>query len=368
MITYCTNIHPAEDWIEVLAGLEAYVVPVKAAVSPHEPFPVGLRLSARAADEIDDGESEKFLDWLAEHGCYIPTINGFPYEAFHRSGLKEDVYLPDWRSAERVRYSLRLADLLGKWLPEGMTGSVSTVPVGFRDHVRKEDCAAVRRNLLSVLEHLDRIRQDKGRDIVLSLEPEPGCVLETTAEAAAFLEAMDFPDDLRRGVGICLDCCHQAVEFESPRECLTTLGRAGVRIGKVQVSSGLRFVGSETGRAAGWAEPYYLHQVVAKGKDGALYRYNDIPDALADRGSREDDEWRIHFHVPVNAERTESSGTTRFFVEEVVPLLPPGVLLEVETYTWKVLPEEERVGSVTESIVREIEWVRSVESSREASP
>ncbi|OHE18547.1 MAG: xylose isomerase [Syntrophobacterales bacterium GWC2_56_13] len=359
MITYCTNIHPGESWGEIFSNIKTHVIAVRNAVSPNEPFPVGLRLSNRAAREMNNDVSQRFQDWLEEKGCYIPTINGFPYASFHRPGLKEGVYLPDWRSEERAVYTMLLTDLLASWLPEGMRGSISTVPVGFRTRIGREDYPAVRRNLLDVLEHIDRLRQKKGRDIVLSLEPEPGCVIETTADAVSFLERMDFPEGLRTGAGICLDLCHLAVEFEAPSGSLEMLSQAEIRIGKVQVSSGLRFLHSEIDSLGDFVEPRYLHQVVIRDGDGVLTRYNDIPEAVRLHSARAGEEWRVHFHVPIYAERTQACGTTNFFIEEALPLFSRDVLLEIETYTWRILPAGLQAGTVDESIIREIEWLKA---------
>jgi hypothetical protein len=257
VITYCTNIHPGESWDEVFSNLKTHVTTVKNAVSPHRPFPLGLRLSHRAVCEIDQEASERFLGWLEENGFFVPTINGFPYGSFHVQGIKDKVYLPDWRSSKRVEYSKGLATLLSAWLPEGITGSVSTVPVWFRGHAGREEFPLVRRNLIAVLEHIDRIKQRTGRDIILSLEPEPGCMLETADDVVSFFDAMDFPGELRTSIGICFDCCHQAVEFEAPSSFLNLLSGAEIRIGKVQISAGLRFAPSELGGLADFAEPCY---------------------------------------------------------------------------------------------------------------
>lgn len=358
MITYCTNIHPGEGWAETFLNLRSHLPAVKAAVSPGEPFPVGLRLSHRAAMELDEPASAGFADWLRRNGCFVPTINGFPYGSFHSSGVKEKVYLPDWRRQERAGYTARLATLLDSWLPEGVRGSISTVPVGFGKGFGDEAMGVVRWNLLSVLEHLDRLRQKSGKEIILSLEPEAGCLLEATGEVIGFFDRMDFPDPLASCIGVCLDCCHQAVQFENPAETLAQLDGAGIRLGKVQISSALRMKDPDLAMLEKYCEPCYLHQVVVRNGAGVLRRYNDLPEALEADTGEGGEEWRVHFHVPIFAEGTGSFGTTRFFIEEALPLLERDVLLEVETYTWDVLPAELRSDSVTTSIVREIRWLK----------
>jgi len=358
LITYCTNIHPGESWRENFAALRRHVPAVKAAVSPDAAFPIGLRLSRRAADDLDEGENANFRAWLRDNDCFVPTINGFPYGAFHGERIKERVYLPDWRSPERSAYTMRLADLLAGWLPDGLVGSISTVPIGFKGTVDATGVPDARRQLTRVLEHLQALRASRGREIVLALEPEPGCLLETTEEVCRFFAAMALPAELRDLIGICYDCCHQAVEFEDPAESLARLSDAGIRVAKVQVSSALSLASPTVARLARFNEPCYLHQVAVRRPDGALHRFPDLPDAIAEHGRLADAEWRCHFHVPIFSPGTDDVGTTRPFLEQALPLLPDDSLLEVETYTFDVLPPELRGASVTDSIVREIRWLK----------
>jgi sugar phosphate isomerase/epimerase len=206
-LTYCTNIHPGESWAEVRANLEQHVLAVKARVSPDAPFGVGLRLSGRAANELVDARALR--RWLDDHGLYVFTINGFPHGAFHATPVKEEVYRPDWREPERVAYSNRLADLLVELLPDGVDGTISTVPGCFQ--ARAGGDAEMAANLARCAEHLAAIEARTGRAIMLALEPEPCCVMETIAQTVAFFDthAID-----RRRIGVCLDVCHAAVEFE----------------------------------------------------------------------------------------------------------------------------------------------------------
>lgn len=358
LITYCTNIHPGETWEETFAALAGHVPAIKAAVSPDDPFPIGLRLSSRAARELSAAGTGQFAAWLGEHDCFVPTINGFPYGSFHGGSVKEQVYLPDWRSSDRTGYTIALADLLADLLPEGSTGSISTVPVGFKGVVQRDDFPLVRKQLHGVLLHLSRMLQERGKRIVLALEPEPGCILETTDELCRFFEEMAFPPILQPHLGICLDCCHQAIQFEEPATCLSRLNEAGIPIAKIQASSAIRLVDPDCDLLRGYVEPCYLHQVVIRRRDGTLVRYSDLPEALAGHQRESGDEWRCHFHVPIFLAGTGMPGTTRRFLEELLPPLPKGILLEVETYTWGVLPPELRSGTVTDSIIREITWLK----------
>jgi sugar phosphate isomerase/epimerase len=243
MLTYCSNIHPGEGWSDVLANIESHGRAVKAAVSPRAAFPLGLRISAQAAHEIDAREAARFRDWCAAQGFDVPTLNGFPYGRFHGTGVKEKVYLPDWRSPERVQYTRRLGELLAAWLPlrgPGARGSISTVPIAFRAHWDEGDRALVRRHLIETLDALARLRDASGHEIVLSLEPEPRCLLETTDETVAFFAALALPASLAPGLGLCFDCCHQAVEFEDAARALAMLRDAGIRLLEAVSQAGVR--------------------------------------------------------------------------------------------------------------------------------
>lgn len=353
-MTYCTNIHPGETWEEVSTSVWQNVLKVKERVSPDAPFPVGLRVSARAAREATTESAVEFLEELGQSGCFIPTINGFPFGSFHGDRVKEQAYLPDWRSRERVQYTLDLVRLLNVWLPNGITGSISTVPVGYRAHLNRQDFPLIRENLLSVLKELEGAAEG-GKRIILALEPEPGCLLETAEDAIRFFETMDFPQDFRPFIGLCYDCCHGAVMFEEPRQALFALEQAGITVPKIQVSSAVRLLRDHAAAAELFREPRYLHQTnVRRGAD--ILPFGDLPDALLE-GARMDEEWRIHFHLPLYDDGRGRYGTTNGFIPHVLACRPAGALLEIETYTYDVLPD--KPASITDSICREFEWLRS---------
>jgi hypothetical protein len=367
VLTYCTNIHPGEAWSDVRRNLETHALAVKRSVSPDDPFPLGLRISGRAASELDENEIARFHEWLAEHECSVPTLNGFPHGRFHGAGVKERVYLPDWRTPERAEYTRRLGDILAGWLPEGVKGSISTAPVAFARDFDAREWDAVRRHWTESVAHLARLRDERGVEIVLALEPEPACVVERSEQVLEFFERMALPESLAPHAGVCFDCCHQAVEFEDPWESFTRLTDSGIPIGKVQVSSALRARGEEIGALSRFDEPTYLHQVVAQRIDGSFARYDDLPEFLAE-DLRDFAEARVHFHVPIFAEHLGSCGNTRFFLEDLLPRLDPEILLEVETYTFDVLPPELRTDSMSASIVRELEWARKAANEANRRP
>lgn len=356
MLTYCSNIHPGESWEETFANLRRYVPGVKAQVSPGASFPVGLRLSGRAASELDDELAAEFRAWCLDHDCYVATVNGFPYGAFHYVPVKVKVYWPDWRHPERLGYTKKLASLLSSWLPEFKNGSISTVPLGFKDDIGPNDWETIRANLLRALQFLDSLAQKTGKEIVLSLEPEPGCLLETTEDVVRFFEVLDLPDRLRPFLSVCYDCCHQALQFESPGHSLQLLAENDIRIGHVQVSSALRLEHGDIGQLKRFCEPCYLHQSVGRRRDGALVRYLDLEQAIA-ASDQDVEEWRVHFHIPVFIDRLCDCASTQPFLREILPRLATNIPLEVETYTWTVLPADLQTETVTESIVRELAWV-----------
>jgi sugar phosphate isomerase/epimerase len=379
-LTYCTNVHPGETLPSVRALLKRHVVSVKAAVAPTQRFGVGLRLAAAAADALDAPEElAKFKAELDADGLYCFTLNGFPYGAFHGTRVKENVYLPDWRDAERVRYTQGLVRILAELLPLGVKGSISTVPGCF-----KPNAAGAERRMadamIDVVAMLVDVARSKGRHIALALEPEPECFLETTDEAVRFFERYLFgrearqrlvdaadiePADaeraLRRHLGVCLDACHASVEFESPLAAGQKLQAAGVAVPKVQISAGLRLPEATPERLqalAAFGNEVYLHQTVVRTGD-ELLRFLDLPDALAS-AQPVTSEWRVHFHVPIFLRELGLFESTQ---ADLVPLLqelarsPDCPHLEVETYTWDVLPEAFRNVSVEEAIARELRFV-----------
>jgi sugar phosphate isomerase/epimerase len=385
-LTYCTNIHPGESWEQVFENIRTHVLAVKAKVAPERPFGVGLRLSARAAQRLREPEQlAEFRRFLAQHQLYVFTINGFPYGPFHAEPVKAAVYRPDWRERERGRYTSDLAWLLAELLPEGQSGSISTVPGGFKADLAPEQAAPlIARQLVEQALELHRLRERSGRTVTLALEPEPCCLLETTAETVDFFERELWSrasrewlsaelgtslaaaeQILRRHLGVCLDTCHAAIEFESAADTLERLGRAGIGIHKIQLSTGLRLAepSPDSLRAlSAYDEPVYLHQVVAQTRGGQLLRFTDLPEALGDAQARSAAEWRVHFHVPLYRAELGAFGNTQAFLAQVLERQRQGALsaqLEVETYTWDVLPPEQRVGGVVASIARELEWVRS---------
>lgn len=386
-LTYCTNIHAGETWPEVRANLERFVPAVRERVAPGARFGIGLRLSALAVQALSQPSALKaFRAFLARHDLYVFTLNAFPYGPFHGARVKEAVYLPDWREPERLRYSNAAAALLSELLPEtpGIEGSVSTVPGAYKPAMAgADDVALICGQLIDHVAYLVELKRRTGRCITLALEPEPCCLLETVAESIAFFEQHLFglaavrrlsectslnsaaaATALRTHLGLCLDLCHAAVEFEDPLGCLDRLARAGIRVLKIQISAGLRIAALDAAALDAlrvYDDAVYLHQVIERGPQG-LRRFTDLGAAFASAGSAgcADREWRVHFHVPIFHDDLGPFRSTRDFIETVLTAHrqePLARHLEVETYTWDVLPESLRAGSVEHAIARELEWV-----------
>ncbi len=386
-LTYCTNIHAGESWEDIFDGMRRYLPEIKQAVSPTEPFGIGLRLSAAAAGTLRDKKTfDEFTDFLNDGDYYIFTLNGFPYGNFHGSPVKEGAYRPDWSEQSRLDYTNLLADHLARWLPEGMEGSISTVPGTFKPWAQGEQGGAVLDKIVDRLirhvAHLMSIRHSQGKTINLALEPEPFCLIETIDETIRFFEDRLFGKDaveqlsalsglsqsqcsdaLRTHLGVCYDVCHAAVEFEDPKASLQALQNAGIKISKLQLSSAVRIPQVDSGTAdllTPLDEPVYMHQVIQKRADG-IVRHADVPIALQTIDQAHGSEWRIHFHVPIFLERMENLETTQQFLKDVLEIHakePVTEQLEVETYTWDVLPESQRASGLGAAIARELNWVR----------
>jgi sugar phosphate isomerase/epimerase len=381
-LSYCTNIHAGESLAEVMAGLARHLPAIKSAVAADRPLGVGLRLGHQAAEGLRDPAALAELKrFLAEGGYYVFTLNGFPYGAFHGRAVKEDAYKPDWSDPLRLAYTDHLADLLSALLPSGQEGSVSTVPCTFKPWAEGR-MDAITEHLIRHVAHLVGIANKTGQTIALALEPEPYCHLETIDETVAFfnerlfaragvarlaalsgLGAAEAEAAMRRHIGVCYDVCHAAVEFEDPKASIALLRANGIRIAKLQLSSALKVASLDAQSAqhlAAFAEPVYLHQVVQK-SNGTLRRFVDLPQALAEAGRAAGAEWRVHFHVPVFLEQMTHFGTTQAFLAEILGLHraePISPHLEVETYTWDVLPESYRKVDLSSAIARELNWVK----------
>jgi hypothetical protein len=299
------------------------------------------------------------------------TINGFPFGQFHGARVKEQVYRPDWTEPTRLEYTVRLFDLLAQLVPAHIEGSVSTLPGSFKEFIRKpEQEELIRANLWRCVEQIAQTSQRTGRKLHLGLEPEPFGLLENSVEAAGFFERLraEHPGDerLNEHLGITYDTCHFAVEFEEPLDAVTRFQQQGIRVSKIHLSNALKLRPTPAAlrRLADFTDEVYLHQVIVRQGDGSLERFKDLDLALASplaRTAPPGSEWRVHFHVPLHSPPAGEFDTTADHVLGVLKLLQaqPGLCshLEMETYTWSVLPELLKTREVTDQIVAEYRWM-----------
>lgn len=365
-LSYCTNVHPGRTIAEVDAGLGDYTANVRRNLGTD--LAAGLWLARSVVTEMLATEDcvARFADRLHERNLSCHTLNAFPFGDFHSERVKEQVYIPDWTTSERLDYSIDCATVLSQLMPPGRDGSISTVPLGTtlvpHGDGFIDDCA---RQLIDCAVRLEKLRDTGGRTIRLAIEPEPLCDLETTDDTVAFFErlrklAADAGrlDAVNEFIGVCFDVCHQSIEFEDVAASIAQLNDAHIRINKIHITCAIELQNPmdnvEARQAlAQYVEPRYLHQTFAKTASGTIL---SRPDLLADDVLKTDvddflqaDVWRVHFHVPVDAESLGPLQTTRPDIERAltaVKALPYAPHLEVETYTWEVLPGNSTVSLV----------------------
>ncbi|MFQ5734976.1 MAG: metabolite traffic protein EboE [Planctomycetaceae bacterium] len=364
-LCYCTNVHPGRTLADVLDGLDDYTLPVARAF--REPLAAGLWLAEPVVREILAASQgpQRLRDELSQRELTCHTLNAFPFGDFHSSRVKEHVYIPDWGDQRRLNYTQSCATVLAELLSDGVDGSLSTVPLAFKGFEQPPDFRdRAADNLISLAKSLARLRSETGKWIRLAVEPEPFCLLETTNETLEFFEflfqrtdSQQAAETVRSHVGVCYDVCHQAVEFEDVAASIRQLNDAGVRINKVHITCALKADRPADDRnvaeaLAQYVEPRYLHQTLGRRDDGSIVRAIDLTEDLVLRPTgafQSADEWRVHFHVPVNAERLGPLKTTREELRralQAVATLDYAPHLEVETYTWPVLPDGDRTDLV----------------------
>ncbi|QHT67924.1 metabolite traffic protein EboE [Rhodocytophaga rosea] len=392
-LTYCTNIHPGESWAQVFDTLKTYLLPLKERLSPDADMGIGLRLSDLASRElIEPVELHAFKQWLETHHLYVFTMNGFPYGGFHGQVVKDNVYKPDWTTLERLEYTIRLARILAQLLPAGIEGGISTSPISYKPwfegnkQAMNEAFEIGALHLTKVAEALTHLGIETGRSIHIDIEPEPDCLIENTTELIDFFQHKLLPigsgylmekmaitsavaeEVLLKRIQVCYDVCHFAVEYETPALVFDRLAQANINIGKIQISAALKAqlphekIAREAiaRRFQSLAESTYLHQVIARNSDETFTFYPDLPQALPHIYEAQAEEWRTHFHVPVFVSDYENLQSTQDEIIEVLRLNQSRQLtqhLEVETYTWEVLPTSIKV-DLYHSIAREMEWVK----------
>jgi hypothetical protein len=378
-LAYCANVHPGDSWDEAIACLAKYAPAVRR--RRPQGLGVGLWMSARAlADGASDPERvDELSAWLRSEEIIVYTMNAFPFGNFHADRVKQEVYRPNWQSDERADYTLRVAELLARLLPDGVEGSISTVPCAYGgDHPAERDMSIYFPMLIRVAKGLAEIEQRTGKSIRLAIEPEPACAIETTDQLISFFQSLwrttdSSPDahGVRKHLGVCFDVCHQAVEYESISHSLMAIERAEIPIAKIHFSSAIELTDPHDEEArrelARYAEPRYLHQTYAMSPGGRLLKRTDLDREEVLHPSPEwldAKSWRIHFHVPIHQRMMGRLGTTRSSLDEAIATLPrlsSRPHLEIETYTWGVLPGESH--DLVDGLTRELESVDPSESA-----
>ncbi|BBC31748.1 Xylose isomerase [Streptomyces graminofaciens] len=360
---YCSNVHQAEDLEGVIAQLAEYAEPVRDRLGVDR-LGIGLWLARGVVTRLVDepGELRRLKNELAARGLETVTLNAFPYAGFHREVVKKDVYLPDWADEARLAHTLDCARVLAELLPDDVErGSISTLPLAWRTPWPAERAETARRALDRLTAGLAGIESDTGRRIRVAFEPEPGCVVETTAQAVRELRGLD-PDRL----GVCLDACHLAVQFEEPGAALTRLADAGLPVVKLQASCAIEAADPADPAAHAalrrLAEPRFLHQTrTAPAAEEQVRGADDLPDALDGELPTDTGPWRVHFHAPLHADPEPPLRTTADQLSQVLTGLLGGASaacdhIEVETYTWSVLPEPP--ADLAGGIAAELAWAR----------
>jgi hypothetical protein len=386
-LTYSTLVHATDDWDQLWASVQRYLPAVKARMAPHEKFGVCLRTSAPSAALLSAEPSKRatLKQFFADQDLYLYTANAFVYGVFKKQVIKEEVYEPDWRTPERREYTKQVADLLAYLAPEGVNPSIQSAPLGFKPRVTGDDVvAAYTSNVIDVVAHLVELEKKTGKVVTLGLEPEPRCYLETTDETIAYfrnhlfspqtaerlakatgLHAADAAAAMKKHMGVVFDIGHQAVGYEDIPASLQKLVEHGVPIVKLQEAAAVYMpnVTQQTVDALqSFAKTIYLSQTCQK-KDGKTTWFLNLEDAFEawhkDPGPRE---WRTHFHVPVFLDDLGGAfGTTRFALEQALAVhkkTPLSTHLEIETYTWDVLPSHLKTGDIVDYVCRELDWVK----------
>ncbi|MEU8571331.1 metabolite traffic protein EboE [Streptomyces pathocidini] len=372
-LAYCTNVHPAEDLDGVRRQLRDHAEPVRRRLG-RDRLGIGLWLARDAARALtaDPAALRGLKAELDDRGLEVVTLNGFPYEGFGAEEVKYRVYQPDWTDPERLDHTTDLARLLAALLPGDVTeGSISTLPIAWRTPFDEARDRQARRALGILAQRLDALQELTGRSIRIGLEPEPGCTVETTADAIGALTAPGAPPTDR--IGVCVDTCHLATQFEDPEHVVAALTAAHVPVVKAQLSAALHAEEPHDPAVrealAAFAEPRFLHQTRTRTPYGRVHGTDDLPEALAEDGPLPTTApWRAHFHVPLHAPPEPPLTSTLPVLGDTLTRLVGGPVpltrhLEVETYTWQALPPELRPrtrGRLAEGIAAELGLARDL--------
>jgi len=387
-LTYCTNIHPGQDWKSTFESIQTHVPGIKKEVSENLPFGLGLRLSNKASEELDNGANMlHFKEWLATNNVYVFTMNGFPYGNFHDERVKDMVHAPDWTTKERLIYTKRLFKQLSELLPKGVNGGISTSPITYKYwHKNEQETTKAletgAKYMLQIANYLFELEKATGKYMHLDVEPEPDGLLENSDEVLHFFSEYLVPIGIpyfktelglntseaealiKKYITVCYDICHFSLAYEEPSDTFLKFKEHNISIGKIQVSAALKIIFDGEDDELIWQElskfnePTYLHQVTEKIGD-TVKTYSDLPMVLENKVTHK--ELRAHYHVPLFLEKYGALFSTQDHIIKTLNYIkdnPVSEHLEIETYTWDVLPSDLKQ-DLSESIVREIKWLKT---------
>ncbi|GLR71795.1 xylose isomerase [Agaribacter marinus] len=394
-IAYCSNVHPGEDITDVLENIRVHFAAVKNGRGLPQ-MASGLWLSAKATKQLidDTHKFDEFTQVLGNEGVRLSSLNGFPYGDFHQKVVKQQVYLPTWAELSRLEYTQQLAIVLANCLPDDVSfGAISTLPIAYASNWTVAEHRQSVVNFVTLAQFLKTLEEDTGKRIVVSIEMEPDCVLQSTTELTAFFkdELIPYAESvgvnkhrLLRYIGCCYDTCHQGVMGEDIRASLQAIHSLGIVIAKIQVSNALtaRVATNEDIEALTqlFSDEKFLHQtkVFSSGRQTTAIADLNREDLIALLESASGDycnnidantsiEARIHYHIPINhAEENlplPNLGTTQRailtaldFVSEHLPYAPH---LEIETYTWLNLlsKEKDKKLALHSGLIAEFDWL-----------
>lgn len=256
---YCLNLHPSETLADVERALEDFVAPLAERLGGGRDFGVGMYLGEGPARALASDESalEGFADLIRALGVDPFTYNAFPQGGFQEDGLKERVYEPDWRTPERLAYTVDVGRVAARLAGgPGRTIAISTHPGAYGAEITdRSGLRACAEGMARAVGEFARIEAEGGPRLVLAVEAEPDASARNSralAESLMFArlvgtrilaDEFGHPAEataalMERHLGTCLDCCHSAVEFEDPALAVE-LASMGGPLGKIQFSSAL---------------------------------------------------------------------------------------------------------------------------------
>ncbi|NMA48032.1 MAG: metabolite traffic protein EboE [Lentisphaerae bacterium] len=374
-LCHCMNVFPGttpEEKMRAFAGPLAELRQLLPGAATR-PFPVGLWIDAATASALHT--SGRVSDWTArirDQGFYARTANAFPYGVFHDQEVKTAVYHPDWSTPERLHFTTAVAEILCALMPDDQeAGAISTLPGGYKEHVPDAKLPLLAENMLAAAAALRELRDRRGKTIRLGFEMEPDCLWESVDDFAAFYQRYIRGHELAEFIGVCYDTCHLEVIGARPGAGLDYLAEQGVPVVKIQLSAALR---APAGRAAKevlrehFQDRVYMHQTCAVDAAGMpRARWRDLPDALA--AEQWEYDWLCHFHVPVYLRDfmggLQAANAELLAVLDRLRQVPqPQCILEIETYSYHVLPAAVKSTSLAECMRQEMAFVQQALQTR----